>query len=277
MLAELRRLLQDLHPPRLPGQPVRAADQPAAVPVPPVAVRRPRQDAKPIFGPATRPLPKLPITVDDEGYFVRDVRLQEPSDPASGSGHEADARRCEPAASCPATARGRGARRPARAGRPRCDRLLNKVFPDHWSFMLGEIALYSFIILLLTGTFLTFFFDPSMEEVLYDGSYTPLQRHRDVPGLRLDAEHLLRRPRRPDHAADPPLGGAAVHGRDRRAHAPGVLHRRVPQAARAQLDHRRRPVLAGLRRGLRRLLDARRPARPAPGCGSPTRSSCRSR
>jgi ubiquinol-cytochrome c reductase cytochrome b subunit len=54
-------------------------------------------------------------------------------------------------------------------------RLLNKVFPDHWSFMLGEIALYSFIMLLLTGTFLALFFDPSMKEVVYDGSYTPLR------------------------------------------------------------------------------------------------------
>ena len=34
--------------------------------------------------------------------------------------------------------------------------LMKKVFPDHWSFMLGEVALYSFIILLITGTFLTF-------------------------------------------------------------------------------------------------------------------------
>jgi ubiquinol-cytochrome c reductase cytochrome b subunit len=53
--------------------------------------------------------------------------------------------------------------------------LLNKVFPDHWSFLLGEIALYSFIILLLTGTFLTLFFDPSMEEVEYEGAYSALQ------------------------------------------------------------------------------------------------------
>jgi ubiquinol-cytochrome c reductase cytochrome b subunit len=52
---------------------------------------------------------------------------------------------------------------------------LNKAFPDHWSFMLGEIALYSFIILLLTGTYLTLFFDASMREVLYDGSYVPLK------------------------------------------------------------------------------------------------------
>src|SRR5581483_6316533 len=54
-------------------------------------------------------------------------------------------------------------------------RILNKVFPDHWSFMLGEIALYSFIMLLLTGTFLALFFDPSMTETPYHGSYTPLR------------------------------------------------------------------------------------------------------
>jgi ubiquinol-cytochrome c reductase cytochrome b subunit len=52
---------------------------------------------------------------------------------------------------------------------------LTKVFPDHWSFLLGEIALYSFVILLLSGTFLTFWFDPSMKEVVYNGSYEPLQ------------------------------------------------------------------------------------------------------
>ncbi|AKK11491.1 cytochrome bc1 complex cytochrome b subunit [Corynebacterium uterequi] len=51
---------------------------------------------------------------------------------------------------------------------------LNKVFPTHWSFMLGEIALYSFIILLLTGVYLTLFFDPSITKVIYDGAYLPL-------------------------------------------------------------------------------------------------------
>ncbi len=54
-------------------------------------------------------------------------------------------------------------------------RSLNKVFPDHWSFMLGEIALYSFIILLLTGTYLTLFFEASTKEVVYNGSYLPLR------------------------------------------------------------------------------------------------------
>ncbi|MGN6403821.1 cytochrome bc1 complex cytochrome b subunit [Sinomonas sp.] len=50
-----------------------------------------------------------------------------------------------------------------------------KVFPDHWSFMFGEVALYSFIILLLSGTFLTFFFNPSMAETTYNGAYIPMR------------------------------------------------------------------------------------------------------
>jgi ubiquinol-cytochrome c reductase cytochrome b subunit len=52
--------------------------------------------------------------------------------------------------------------------------LMKKVFPDHWTFMLGEIALWSFVILLLTGTYLSLFFVPSMNDVVYHGSYTKL-------------------------------------------------------------------------------------------------------
>lgn len=48
---------------------------------------------------------------------------------------------------------------------------VRKIFPDHWSFLLGEIALYSFVILLLTGVFLTIWFKPSMAEIEYEGSY----------------------------------------------------------------------------------------------------------
>lgn len=51
---------------------------------------------------------------------------------------------------------------------------LNKVFPDHWSFLVGELALYSFVVLVLTGVYLTFFFDPSQNHVVYSGSYEPL-------------------------------------------------------------------------------------------------------
>ena len=57
---------------------------------------------------------------------------------------------------------------------PGLRRQINKVFPTHWSFLLGEIALYSFVILLISGVFLTLFFDPSLSEVVYDGAYTPL-------------------------------------------------------------------------------------------------------
>jgi ubiquinol-cytochrome c reductase cytochrome b subunit len=53
--------------------------------------------------------------------------------------------------------------------------LLKKVFPDHWSFMLGEIAMFSLVILLITGTFLTFWFVPSAGQVIYNGSYVPLK------------------------------------------------------------------------------------------------------
>ncbi|MET7731804.1 cytochrome bc complex cytochrome b subunit [Streptomyces sp. NPDC005402] len=51
---------------------------------------------------------------------------------------------------------------------------MRKVFPDHWSFMLGEVCLYSFLILILTGVYLTLFFEPSGVEVVYHGSYEPL-------------------------------------------------------------------------------------------------------
>ncbi len=52
---------------------------------------------------------------------------------------------------------------------------IRKVFPDHWSFMLGEIALWSFVVLLLTGVFLSLWFKPSMGEVVYDGSFDQLR------------------------------------------------------------------------------------------------------
>ena len=67
---------------------------------------------------------------------------------------------------------------------------LRKVFPDHWSFLLGEIALWSFVILLLTGTFLSFFFIPSTAEVVYHGSYMKLN------GIRMTKEYSAISPSR---------------------------------------------------------------------------------
>lgn len=84
--------------------------------------------------------------------------------------------------------RGRGAADAVERGVVRLDRrlpllgtagpLLRKAFPDHWSFLLGELALYSFAALLLTGVYLTLFFQPGMREVVYEGAYVPL---RGVP------------------------------------------------------------------------------------------------
>jgi ubiquinol-cytochrome c reductase cytochrome b subunit len=58
---------------------------------------------------------------------------------------------------------------------PFVKKALRYVFPDHWSFLLGEVALYSFIVLVATGVYLTFFFVPSTETVTYHGTYAPLQ------------------------------------------------------------------------------------------------------
>ena len=58
---------------------------------------------------------------------------------------------------------------------PVLKKLLRYVFPDHWSFLLGEIALYCFVILVGTGIYLTFFFDPSTQQTVYHGAYEPLR------------------------------------------------------------------------------------------------------
>jgi ubiquinol-cytochrome c reductase cytochrome b subunit len=60
-------------------------------------------------------------------------------------------------------------------GAPLYKFLLRYVFPDHWSFLLGEIALYSFLVLVGTGIFLTLYYIPSDSQVIYHGSYTLLR------------------------------------------------------------------------------------------------------
>src|SRR5436309_4284198 len=55
--------------------------------------------------------------------------------------------------------------------------VLRYVFPDHWSFLLGEVALYAFIVLVATGVYLTLFFEPSLAKTVYHGTYKPLQGH----------------------------------------------------------------------------------------------------
>lgn len=58
---------------------------------------------------------------------------------------------------------------------PLVRRALRYAFPDHWSFLLGEIALYSFVVLVGTGIFLTLFFEPSLKDTVYNGDYEPLR------------------------------------------------------------------------------------------------------
>ena len=143
---------------------------------------------------------------------------------------------------------------------------LNKVFPDHWSFMLGEVALYCFVILVVTGVYLTFFFQPSPTAGRLPRQLRAAAGRRDVGGLRVGPPTSASTSARAGHAPDPPLGGAAVHRRDHGAPGPRLLHRRVPPSARDQLDDRGHPAAARDLQRFRRLLAARRPAvghRPA--------------
>ena len=148
-------------------------------------------------------------------------------------------------------------------GRP----FFRKVFPDHWSFLLGEIALYSFIVLLLTGVFLTIWFKPSMAEVEYEGTYQLLRGMPMSEAYASTLEPVLRHPRRSAACGRCTTGRRMLFVAAMLDPQPAdLLHRRVPQAARDQLADRRRPARPRPHRGLRRLLAAGRPAvghRPA--------------
>ena len=164
---------------------------------------------------------------------------------------------------------------------------LRKVFPDHWSFMLGEIALWSFVVLLLTGVFLTFWFMPSMSESTYQGTYAQL---RGVPMSDAYASTL--------HISFDVRGGLLMRQMHHWAAMIFIAAMLVHMMRVFLTGAFRKPrelnwvigsllLLLGHHRGLRRLLPARRPAlrhRPAdrrrPGEGdarwsAPTcRSSC---
>ena len=94
---------------------------------------------------------------------------------------------------------------------------LDKIFPDHWSFMLGEIALYSFVVLLATGVFLSLYYVPSAHEIVYHGSYIPLRGQRvseaysTSVGLSFDVRSGLLMRQAHHWAADIFLGSIAVH------------------------------------------------------------------
>ena len=94
---------------------------------------------------------------------------------------------------------------------------LRYVFPDHWSFLLGEIALYSFIVLVGTGIFLTLYYIPSDSQVIYHGSYPLLQGEQMSEAYRSVLNLCYDRAGRAAVPPGPPLGRRRVHRRDRAA------------------------------------------------------------
>ena len=91
------------------------------------------------------------------------------------------------------------------------------VFPDHWSFLLGEVALYAFLVLVGTGIYLTLFFDPSTAPTVYHGSYAPLQgvemthAYRSVVDLSFDVKAGLLMRQTHHWAADVFLAAITLH------------------------------------------------------------------
>jgi ubiquinol-cytochrome c reductase cytochrome b subunit len=94
---------------------------------------------------------------------------------------------------------------------------LDKIFPDHWSFMLGEISLYSFVVLLATGVFLSLYYVPSTQQVIYHGSYTPLngqwvsEAYKSTVGISFDVRGGLLVRQMHHWAADIFTGSIIVH------------------------------------------------------------------
>ena len=67
---------------------------------------------------------------------------------------------------------------------------LQKIFPNHWSFLLGEVALYSFVVLLVTGVFLTFFYDASTNPTTLRGHVRAAAGRGGVAGVRVRRSNL---------------------------------------------------------------------------------------
>ncbi len=188
-----------------------------------------RNGAVPQFGPAPRPLPQLPLGYDSDGNLIATAAMTSRSAPASGSApHERDrhgngkASRTKRAARTEMGPYGHVGKLVdelddrlgvAKGGRD----LLDKIFPDHWSFMLGEIALYSFVVLIATGIFLSLYFVPSTNQVIYHGSYKPLdgqyvsEAYRSTVSISFDVRGGLLMRQMHHWAADIFIGSIIVH------------------------------------------------------------------
>lgn len=69
---------------------------------------------------------------------------------------------------------------------------LRKAFPVHSTFFLGEIALFAFGVLVLTGIYLAFLYEPSIAEVEIEGNRLPAAYGSVVMLDRIPAAHLIR-------------------------------------------------------------------------------------
>ena len=137
---------------------------------------------------------------------------------------------------------------------------LRYVFPDQWSFLLGEVALYSFVILVATGIYLTLFFDPSTAKTVYHGSYAPLQgqtvteAYKSVVDISFDVKAGLLIRQTHHWAADVFIAAIVIHlvrvfftGAYRKprelTYVVGVLMLILPARGIPRLLARRRPAL----------------------------------
>ena len=234
-----RRLLEDLHARglrglALPRADVRAGRAEARRSSARATTRRStrRRGGEVLFGPAGRPLPQLPLAIDGDG----DLRA---AGNFSGRGRPVVVGRAQPEAEGVIRGSSSATSTSAPAAAPFVTKALRYVFPDHWSFLLGEVALYSFVLLVATGIYLTLFFEPSVAPTRLPRLVRAAATARTMSaGVPLGRRPLARRQGGAADPADPPLGGERLHRRDRAAPAARLLHRRVPQAARPHVLHR---------------------------------------
>ncbi len=143
---------------------------------------------------------------------------------------------------------------------------LRYLFPDHWSFLLGEVALYSFVILIGTGIYLALFFDPSTAHTVYHGPYTPLDgrtvsdAYKSVLDISFSVKAGLLIRQTHHWAADIFMASIVIHLM--RVFFTGAFRK----PARADLADRADHPVHRAARGLPRLLPGRRsPVRDRPG------------
>ena len=223
---------------------------------------------QPVFGPAVRPLPQLPISLQADGTFIALGDFTEPVGPVSGTSgawrmttDATDARRSRrwrppedarhrapgrtpsrARAHVPVARHANGRGDPIRSPCARSSRITGR---SCWArSRCSASSCWS-----PTGTFLTFFFVPDAREQMTYTGRTRRCRARCLGRVRFGDAAQLRGSGGAADAPDASLGGADLRGRDRDPSVPGLLHRRVPAAARAQLDHRRGPALLALVEG----------------------------